>query len=44
MITGDSKEYEFFDEAIQLLKNPIGVSVETILTNYLHVHLYQERF
>ena len=28
MITGDSKEYEFFDEAIQLLKNPIGVSVE----------------
>ena len=28
MITGDSKEYEFFDEAIKLLKNPIGVSVE----------------
>ena len=28
MITGDSSEYEFFDEAIQLLKNPIGVSVE----------------
>ena len=28
MITGDSKEYEFFDEAIQLLKNPIGVSIE----------------
>jgi hypothetical protein len=24
----DSQEYEFFDEAIQLLKNPIGVSVE----------------
>ena len=28
MILGDSSEYEFFDEAIQLLKNPIGVSVE----------------
>ena len=28
MILGDSLEYEFFDEAIQLLKNPIGVSVE----------------
>ncbi len=28
MIEGDSKEYEFFDEAIKLLKNPIGVSVE----------------
>jgi len=28
MISGDSSEYEFFDEAIQLLKNPIGVSVE----------------
>jgi hypothetical protein len=28
MITGDSREYEFFDEAIKLLKNPIGVSVE----------------
>jgi hypothetical protein len=28
MITGDSKEYEFFDEAIKLLKNPIGISVE----------------
>jgi hypothetical protein len=28
MISGDSKEYEFFDEAIKLLKNPIGVSVE----------------
>ena len=28
MITGDSKEYEFFDEAIKSLKNPIGVSVE----------------
>jgi len=28
MISGDSFEYEFFDEAIQLLKNPIGVSVE----------------
>ena len=28
MITGDSKEYEFFDEAIKLLKNPIGVSIE----------------
>jgi hypothetical protein len=28
MIQGDSKEYEFFDEAIKLLKNPIGVSVE----------------
>ena len=27
MILGDSSEYEFFDEAIQLLKNPIGVSV-----------------
>ncbi len=25
---GDSKEYEFFDDAIKLLKNPIGVSVE----------------
>jgi len=28
MISGDSKEYEFFDEAVKLLKNPIGVSVE----------------
>lgn len=28
MISGDSREYEFFDEAIKLLKNPIGVSVE----------------
>ena len=28
MIEGDSSNYEFFDEAIQLLKNPIGVSVE----------------
>ena len=28
MIQGDSKEYEFFDEAVKLLKNPIGVSVE----------------
>ena len=28
MIQGDSKEYEFFDDAIKLLKNPIGVSVE----------------
>ena len=28
MITGDSKEYEFFDEAIKLLKDPIGVSIE----------------
>jgi hypothetical protein len=28
MISGDSKEYEFFDEAIKLLKDPIGVSVE----------------
>jgi hypothetical protein len=28
MITGDSKEYEFFDEAVKLLKDPIGVSVE----------------
>jgi hypothetical protein len=28
MISGDSLEYEFFDEAIKLLKNPIGVSVE----------------
>ena len=28
MISGDSSNYEFFDEAIQLLKNPIGVSVE----------------
>jgi len=28
MISGDSSDYEFFDEAIQLLKNPIGVSVE----------------
>ena len=25
---GDSEEYEFFDDAIKLLKNPIGVSVE----------------
>ncbi|MBX0312828.1 MAG: hypothetical protein JHC31_13860, partial [Sulfurihydrogenibium sp.] len=28
MIQGDSREYEFFDEAVKLLKNPIGVSVE----------------
>jgi len=28
MISGDSSEYEFFDDAIKLLKNPIGVSVE----------------
>ena len=34
MIEGDSSNYEFFDEAIQLLKNPIDIlNIGTIMGN-----------
>jgi C-terminal processing protease CtpA/Prc len=49
VITGDSLEYEFLDNAVKQLKDPIGVSVElgirrgqgskTIIDAYRKYHL-----